>query len=640
MPLFRQEAVDHRARGDLDGDGARSRYLRRARIPFIQQMTIAECGAACLAMLLGFHGRRTGVDEVRAILGPGRDGISAFDLIRAAAHFGLAGRGIKLELEELGTLERGTILHWGMAHFVVFDRARETSIEILDPMVGRRRVPLDEVAKQFTGVAIELAPTAAFSAGDRVANGAWAYARVLLRANRGLLVQVLLVSLAIQALALGVPIATGAIVDRVVPDHDEHLAALLAIGVVALVAVFLVTTLVRARILVELRARIDHRMSIGFVDHLVALPYAFFSVRSTGDLVQRWGSNTHIREVLTSGTLSAILDGALVGLYLVVLAVYSWSLGLVVLGLGAAQLAIFLLARSRKRELLAREIAADVRSQGYQIELLNGMETLKTLGAERAAAQHWSSLFVRVLDASIARSKFDAWIDVAIATVRFGSPLAVLVFGAAQVVDGELSLGRMLALSALAAGVLNPLATLVTTLMQLHLLGTHLERLDDVFRATPEQDPAKVSPAPRLSGAIALDDLAFRFSPTSPLVLDGITVRISPGQLVGIVGRSGAGKSTLAGLLAGIHRPVRGTIAYDDRDLAHLELRSVRAQLGIVTQDPYLFAATIRANIAMARPDAPLEDVERAARAAQIHDEIAAMPMGYDTVLVDRGASL
>ena len=610
------------------------------RIPYVQQLTQIECGAACLTMTLGYHGKHVTLDDVRDVLGPGRDGVTALGIVNAASSFGLRGRGVRIDLDELEYLDSGSILHWNLDHFVVFERLRAGGVDIVDPAGGRRTVPMREFSNHFTGVALLFEPGDDFAPEERRRSGVWPYARSLLFGHKGALAQIVVVSLLMQLFALAVPLLTSLIVDRVLPRGDEHLLLVVAVGLGGLVVFQFLAGFVRAHLFLSLRTQLDARMTLGFLDHIMSLPYAFFQTRTSGDLMMRMNSNAQVREVLTSGTLSAGLDGLLVVFYLVILLVASPSMGLLVAGLGVLYAVVFLVARRQKRELTSQSISKEARSQGYQVEMLSGMETLKSLGAEQRAAEHWSQLYVDVLNASIARARLDAGVDSVMGTLRFASPLVVLAFGGLQVLDGKMSLGTMLALSALAAGFLTPLATLVGTAMSFQTLASYTERIDDVLHATPEQDRSKVRAAPQLQGAISLHKVSFRYSPLAPLVVREVSVDIPRGAFVGVVGRSGAGKSTLTALLAGLYQPTEGRISYDSYNLADFDLRTVRKQLGIVTQNPYLFGRTIRENISLAKPNATQQEVVEAAKHARVHDDIMAMPMGYATPLTDRGASL
>jgi ABC-type bacteriocin/lantibiotic exporter with double-glycine peptidase domain len=354
----------------------------------------------------------------------------------------------------------------------------------------------------------------------------------------------------------------------------------------------------------------------------------------------RLSSNATVREILTSGVLSGVLDGLMVSLYLVLLFVASPLMGFVVIVLGAVRVGLFLFTRRRNRELMARSLQTESRSQSYQVNLLAGIETLKAAGAEHRAVEQWSHLYVDVLNTSLARGRLSAFVDSILAALGTASPMVILVFGAVQVLEGNLSLGTMLALNALAAGFLTPLSTLVTTAFQFQLLGSYLDRIDDVLDTPREQDPEKVTHSGKLRGGIRLEGVSFRYSPHAPLVVREISVDVPPGRFIALVGPSGAGKSTLASLLVGLYQPSEGRILFDGNDLGELDLRSVRRQVGIVPQHPYLFGASIRANILLSDPTLPLARALEAAERAHIHQDILEMPMGYETLLADGGASL
>jgi ABC-type bacteriocin/lantibiotic exporter with double-glycine peptidase domain len=614
--------------------------LGKGKIPFVQQLSEIECGAASLTMVLGYYGRHVSLDEVREVLGPGRDGVTALGIINAAEYFGLRGRGVRVDLDELELLERGTILHWKFSHFVVLDRVRDDSVEIVDPAIGRRRVPMEEFSRSFTGVALDFEPGDDFRTEKRRAGGVWAFAKRLMLEYKSVLFQVLIVTAFLQLVALSVPLLTSLIVDRVLPRGDHSLLKVVGVGLMGVVAFQFASQFLRSHLLLALRTRIDSRMQLSFLDHLASLPYPFFQIRSAGDLLQRLQSNSQVREILTSSALSALLDGMLVVVYLVILVVASPLLAGLAVGIGVLYLAVFFLSRGPKRELASQMISKGARSSSHLIEMLSGMDTLKSLGAEQRSTEAWSHLFVDELNASIKQGKLDAIVAASMQTIGFASPLVMLVAGGMQVLDGDLSLGNMLALTSVAAGFLTPLAALVDTALQLTLVASYVERIDDVLKAAPEQERGTIKPARRLSGNITLNRVSFRYSPLAPLVLKEVSVDIPPGIMVGIVGKSGAGKSTMLQILAGLQQPTSGRVLYDGHSLNDFDLRSVRQQLGVVTQNPMLFGGTVRANIGLCDPQAPFEELVRAATAACVHEEILQMPLGYDTPLTDRGASL
>jgi ATP-binding cassette subfamily B protein len=610
------------------------------RVPYVPQMTATECGAACLAMVLAHHGKQVALDELRQATGAQRDGTTALDLLRVARKHGLDGRGVKLEVADFACLQgAGAILHWEFAHFVVLERVRKDGLELVDPACGPRFVTWDVVRRSFTGVALLLEPTVDFAKSASQASPLAAYARSVFGHTR-VLPRILWMSLLLQLFGLVVPLLTGSIVDEVIPKSDPHLLHVLVGGCAGVVLFQFLAQLVRSHLMLELRTSLDARMTVGFFAHLVELPYEFFQLRSAGDLLLRLNSNTSIREMLTNGFLSAVLDGTMVFLYLVVLLVLSPQLALVALTLGVVEVALFVITRRRRRELSMRSLDVQARSRNQQIQILHGIETLKSLGGEQRAVTHWTELFVDELNASLDSGRLDASVGALFGVVKVAGPIAVLAFGATQVMAGALSLGEMLALNAVAVGFLGPLSTLISNATQLQLVESYLQRLEDVWRTPPEQSPADVRPAPRLLGAIELEDVRFAYGPNAPDVVRSVSAMIRPGQHVAIVGRSGAGKSTLASLLVGLHRPTAGRIRFDGIDLAQLELRSLREQMGVVNQQAFLFGDTVRENILLGRAGLTADDAVRAAELAGIAADIGRMPMGFDTLVADSGASL
>ena len=613
---------------------------RRKRVPFVQQNTASDCGAASLTMVLAYHGKHLRLDDVRKVTGFGRDGADAQALLSAARVFGLRGRGVKVEeVEDLRFLPSGSILHWQFNHFLVFERLTPEGAELVDPAGGRRRVARDELGRSFTGVALAFEPGEDFEPQEGESRR-WGRFFKILREHSAVLQRIVVTSGMVQLFALAVPLLIGALVDRVIPRGDIQLLGILGAGLAVIVGFSFLSTLLRSFLLLYLRTHLDARMTLDFLDHLVDLPYAFFQQRSAGDLIMRMGSNATVREILTSGALSGVLDGLMVTLYLILLLAASPTMGVLVLLLGAFRVTLFLFTRKKTRDLMSRSLQTEARSQSYQVNLLAGIETLKAAGAEHRSVEQWSHLYVDVLNISLSRGRLQAWVDSTLTALGTASPLVVLVWGGVQVLQGQLTLGTMLALNALAAGFLTPLSTLISNAFQFQLLGSYMDRLEDVLETPREQDPATVKPAPRLKGGIRLENVSFRYGPMAPLAVQDVSIDISPGRFVALVGRSGAGKSTLASLLVGLYSPTDGRILFDGLDLKELELRSVRRQVGVVPQHPYLFGTSLRANITLSDPTLPLARAVEAAKLAHIHDDVIQMPMGYETILADGGASL
>lgn len=610
-------------------------------VTFVPQLTETDCGAACLASVLSFHGKHVPLHEVRSRLGGGRNGVNAKQLLAAGRGYGLTCRGVAVEPGKLKYLPAGSILHWDLAHYVVYEGANDNGIQIVDPATGRRKVSWDDTNKSLSGVALVFEPGDTFvpvkpERRQRLRRYAsWIFG------VRNVWGRIIIASLFMQLLSLAIPGLMTTLVDKVVPRHDEPLLYLVGSGFLVLAAFYFMSTLLRARLLLELRTKVETRMSFFFVDHLFALPYSFFQQRTTGDLMMRLSSQAAIRELLTTGTLSALLDGVLVSLYFVLLIGAAPSLAYVAIGFAVAQVLVYAIGARRNAQLVVEGLAAQAQLEATQVEMLAGMEVLKSMGATDRALSRWSDLYVNTLNRSIARGLLDGTFQALLGTLRFAGPVCLMLMGAYKVLDGSLSLGTMLGLSALGAGFLDPVANLVATSLKLTQLHGYMERIEDVLETPRERASVDVGGQPvNLSGALSLRNVGFKYpSEPEPTLID-VSFEAAPGECVAIVGASGSGKSTLARLLAGLYEPSEGSISFDGRDLRAWDLTRLRKRLGIVTQDTRLFAGTIRDNVTLFEHEVSQDEIERACRIACIHETIEAMPMGYDTVLADGGSSL
>jgi len=450
----------------------------------------------------------------------------------------------------------------------------------------------EEFDASFTGVVILLEPGMHFVRHNPSPHiSLRAYVGRCVKQAPLTLVQIIGASLLIQVFGLGMPILTKVVVDQIIPFKLNDVLTLLGMGMLLLSQ--LVTTLLRASLLIYLRARVDSHMMLGFFEHLLSLPQSFFLQRSSGDILSRLSSNTVIREMLSTQFISTVLDGSLVMVYLGILLWQSLPFCILVLAIGLLQIVLLLSSNRAVRDLTSRELAAQGKSQGYVAEALTGIATLKSAGAEPHALEQWSNLFFEQLNVSVRRSYLSSLIEAAMTTLRAFSPLVMLWLGAVQVINGSIQVGTMLALNVLAGAFLTPLASLVRSGQRLQLVHAHLERIADVVEAEPEQASPFVHQPPRLTGRIKLEQISFQYDPHSPKVLSNMCVDIEPGQKVAIVGRTGSGKSTLGKLLLGLYLPTEGEIFYDGIPLRYLNYREVRAQFGVVMQESCIFSGSV-----------------------------------------------
>lgn len=615
----------------------------KRRTPVVRQMNACECGAACLAMILGHFGRRTRLEECRSVCDPGRDGITAQTIVLAARHFGLETKAFSFTSRSYDEIPVPSIIHWNQNHFVVLDRWSSSAVVLIDPDRGRRRVTASEFREYFSGTVLHLAPGPQFDARPQhLPNPLLEHFRQILRApgTARILAEVIAASLVLQAFGFALPLVTKWLVDHVLPQGRTEQLNLLAMGAVLVAVMHSGVAWLRAALLIRLGTRLDSRLMRGFFEHLLALPFRFFQLRSSGDLLMRLSSNAIIREALASYTTSAILDGGLVVVFFIALLNLAPPFAAAAVVIALVEVAVALSSGRRLQSLVENDLACQSAAQSCMIESLMGISTLKASGAETATLARWSGLLDKQLESSAQRSLCFARVDSATVLIRTFAPLFLLWLGGTLVLQGSLSLGAMLAANGLAAVFLYPVSSLVMSAQRLQLAKAHLERISDVMHAAPEQDVSTVGPAPRLTGGFELRNVSFRYDTHSPDVLSNVSLRVYPGQKIALVGRTGSGKSTLAKLLLGLYIPGKGEITYDGVPLQSMNLQELRRQWGAALQDPFLFNSSLRENIAFHDSRITMPDLIAAARIAEIHSDIAQMPMGYETRVDEGGQCL
>ena len=604
-------------------------------------MSEVECGLACLAMVLGYFRCGVSLSELRTRSGVGRDGLSALEIVTLARGYGLRVRALSIQPRDFRVIQLPVIVHWEFNHFLIVEGWSRRHVSVVDPAKGRYRMRHGEFDLGFSGVVVLAQPGVAFQRRAGPSRPVLrSYIAQYLSRTPGALLQILAVSLLLLALGLALPLLTKVVVDRVLPYQMTDVMPVLGIGILALFLATTVGTLLREWLLVYLRARIDIDLMLGFVEHLLALPYTYFQQRSSGDLLARVSSNAALREILSNQLLSAVIDSVLVSLYLTILIAQSPFFGLITLLFGIVQVALLLLTSRRIGRLAHRELSAFGKAQGYLAEVFQGIATVKAAGAEPRAFERWSNVFFDHLNIALRYNYASASLTAVLTAFRSLGQLALLWVGANQVLQGSITLGTMVALLALATAFFAPLGSLVSSGQQFQLVGANLERISDVTQAEPEQSPTAVEHVPGLSGRIELKDVHFRYEKSGPEVLRRLNLSVAPGQAVAIVGVSGSGKSTLGKLLLALYEPTSGEIVYDGRPLQGLNWQQVRRQFGVVLQESVVFSGSILSNITFNNPGLDRHQAAEAGRTAGIHDDILAMPMGYDTFVSESGSGL
>ena len=613
------------------------RRRRRQRVPVVHQMEVAECGAACLAMVLGFHGRHVPLAELREACAVTRDGANAYNLLKAARQNGLEARALKIQQPaELQRLALPAILHWDFNHFVVLEKCSRETLSIVDPNGGRQTVSMREAGRRFTGIVLCFQPGPEFRPRPASRPSLVRY-RALLASLLPNLGQILLATLALQMLGLVAPIGSLLLLDRVIAPRQLPWLWGLGIALSATVVARAMMTLVRSWVLQGLQNALDASLMGRFLDHLLHLPLAFFLQREAGDLVQRVQSNAMLRQLFSSQSLSALLDSILLLGYALLMLAFHWPLGLVVFAFGIARVLLFLGLRKRSQRIMASELAGSGRENAALVAALTGLETTRAIGGEDRMVARWVQPMAATLNRQIERRRLEINVDQLATLLKALALAAVFIVGGHAVVERQITIGVFAAFLTLQSLFMQPLESLMQAAAQLQYLSSHLHRLDDVMEAPVE---ASGREQPQLTGEIELEAVSFGYSAHAPTLLHAVSLKIAKGEKIAIVGRSGAGKSTLARLLLGMHLPDAGAIRFDGRDMRACDLSHLRRQMGVVQQETFLFDDTIRANLSLNDPELPMERLRWAAHLACIDDVIDALPQGYHSRAGENGCLL
>jgi ABC-type bacteriocin/lantibiotic exporter with double-glycine peptidase domain len=606
-------------------------------VDFIPQMEATECGAAALAMILGYHGHHAPLPEVRQACGISRDGASALAIVEAARGFGLEAQGVRADLEQLALLPLPAILHWDFDHFVILESLKPGRAVLVDPAVGRRRMNLEEVSRRFTGAALVFEPGPAFKARPRTWPSLGRYREVFMR-NLPSLTQIFLATLALELVGLAFPVANKLLLDRVVVPRQEPWLWGLALGLGLATLTSTCLGLLRSWIVVGLHLEMNFALMGRFLEHLLGLPLGFFLQRATGDLVQRAQSNVELQHLFNGQVITVLLDGLMLVGYAGLMLAFHLPLGLLVIGICLVEALLPLLLMDRNRQLQAAGLAAAGREGAALLEAVSGLETTKSSGAEGRMVRRWAQRMTERVNTSLEGQRLALGAGVGMAILQGATALLVFIVGGREVLDNRMTLGTFVAFLSLQQLFTSPMSSLLGALLQLQYLGVHLRRLDDVL-ATPLEPSGTLDPG-RLEGGLDLEEVSFSYSQGGPRVLEGITLKIAPGEVVALVGPAGSGKSTLARLLLGLHLPDSGRVRFDGQDLRTLDLAKVRRQVGVVLQETFLFDDSVRGNLTLQDEDLPLERLTRAARMACIEEVILRLPKGYGSRVGENGCLL
>jgi ATP-binding cassette subfamily B protein RaxB len=612
------------------------------RIRHVRQTELSECGLACLAMVGDYHNVNIDLPSLRRDYAPSLKGLSLRNLINIAEDIGFVARPVSVSAQSLHQLHLPAILHWNSNHFVVIRRIGRGGAEILDPAMGHSsHVSLEEIAHHYTGIALELRPSAEFRVIEKQPT---LKARQLWRNVTGwkrVASQTLILTIILQIAAMAWPYYMQVVIDKVVPSSDTSLLILVAISFSALTIFNTLAVIVRGFVLLSTGTALGFVVTSRLGRKLFRLPISWFERRHVGDVMSRFQSVHPIQDAFTQGIISSLVDGAMALLTLAIMLTYSatWTLVTVI------SFVLYILVRviSFRLERQAREqaIIAGGREQSILIETLRGITTLRLFGKEADRHQVWQNRLTDSTNANVMIARIGIW-QGASNTLITGLEGVIVVWLAAQrVLVGGATIGMLVAYLAYKQQFLSRASALIDQGIAFRMLGLHLDRLSDI--ALQEDDVSLSSlrgSSSEISGAIELKNIFYRYGPTEPWVLRGVNLQVAAGQHIAITGSSGGGKSTLAKIILGLDQPETGEVYVDGIALTSDGFRNYRKQVSAVLQEDCLFAGSIANNIAMFDSDIDLRRVVEAAKLAAIDSEIDAMPMKYESLVGDMGSAL
>lgn len=611
----------------------------RRRLPVFLQTEAAECGLASLGMVAWFHGHRIDLAGLRRRFTVSLKGTTLAYLMQAAGALHLAPRPLRLELEELPQLRAPCILHWDLNHFVVLKAADAHGAVIHDPAFGVRKLSLAQVSRHFTGIALELSPTAQFRTADE-------RRRIRLRdlmgrvagLNRSL-AQVFVLALALQAIAIVSPFYMQWAVDGAVVSADRDLLTVLGLGFLLLAVIQVAISALRSWVVLYLSTTLNLQWLANVFSHLLRLPVSYFEKRHLGDVVSRFGAVNTIQRTLTSSFVEALIDGVMAVATLAMMLVYSATLT----GVACCAVCLYAILRYAFYEPLKRateeHIVHTAKQQSHFLETVRGVQSIKLFGRQGERRSRWLNLVVDAVNQDLVTQKLSLGFRSANGLVFGIERVAIVWLGSLSVLDSAFSVGMLFAFVSYKEQFSARVSGLIDKLIELRMLNLQGERLADIVLTPPEEDLPTI-PMDAIEPSLEVRALSFRYSDTEPFVVLNCSFQVAPGESVAIVGPSGGGKTTLVKLMLGLLAPTDGKILAGGIDIQKLGIDRYRKLVGTVMQDDQLFAGSIADNISFFDPLPDQSAIEHFARLAAVHDDIGAMPMGYNTLIGDMGAAL
>ena len=613
---------------------------RRVDTPTVYQMESVECGAASLAMILGYFGRVIPLEQLRKDCGVSRDGSKANNILRAARSYGLVAAGYQTTLEALFEGDIPVIVFWKFNHFIVVEGVSKKGVYVNDPIGGKSLLSHEDFDAGFTGVVLTFRPGPEFKKGGTVPSMTLALQRRISDVRHGLLFLVLS-SILLIVPGLLTPVFTKIFVDDVLIRSLDSWIKPLLLGMGLTVIFQSCLMWLQRTVLLRVETSIAVRESAAYMWHVLRLPVEFFQQRFAGDIAQRVQINNSVAQIIGGKLATSALNIMMIVVYALVMVSYSWTLALISIAISAVNIVAMRYVSRRLGALNERLLREQGKLQGVSMNGLQIIETLKAGGNENDFFSQWAGYQAKVQDSQRKVQSIMQTLLVLPPIVTTLTTAVVLGIGGMYVMDGNITIGTLVAFQSLLTSFLTPINDVINIYADVQRLRGDMTRLDDVLKY--EQDPSSVdndvvteSPI-KLEGYVELRNVSFGYSPLDPPLIKDFSVKLTPGSRVALVGRSGSGKSTLSKLIMGIYSPWSGEILFDGKPRKEWPRDVLVSSLAYVDQDVFLFEGSVEDNLTLWNDSYPTTQITAAAIDAQIHDVLAARPGGYSSVVSEAG---